>query len=407
MHPKLKLFAKWVAPTSDSVTGVEAIVCFLRVLFTCFLHVVSMKDSSQLLQALHTSLPSSCKVRSTKEYRGNAASRGLLDVKDEIIAKLLSTRECIWECMTAAGKSKYWPGIACSAVRGCILFVSPISVDIPDIAWEANTASYWQRGGGDFGGSSTKTGAKLHVISLGLFLKWFAQDPELLGNYSLIAFDEFDEAKYGNASFSTVLVQVRQRAADLGIKLALLSATVPLGLENMPRFEYHERRYPLTVLEVEIENGADSFQVVTNIGANLLKLGHTSILFFPGEAEINTACENGGKDFIPFHAKLSEEQIETTRQPASSARCLCSSTLGEKGTTIPDIDFALCAGVARTQRDTNGVSEYMDNEVDEARAFQRMSRAGRTKAGVGLRIVRSDLPKVLRASYMGLFFFNK
>ena len=75
----------------------------------------------------------------TKEYPGDPSNQGLLDVKEDIKNKLMSTRECIWECMTASGKSMHWPGIACSVVTGCICFITPVSVDIPDIATAAET----------------------------------------------------------------------------------------------------------------------------------------------------------------------------------------------------------------------------------------------------------------------------
>ena len=356
-----------------------------------------MDESSCLLQALHSSLPGGCKVIRTNSYLGDPSSQGLLDVKVEIKEQISNTRECIWKCMTAAGKSMHWPGIVCSALSGCALFITPVTVDIPDIARAANTRSYWQRGSNESGGDSTKAQAKLRVVSLGLFMKWFAGDPDFLSQYALVAFDEFDEAKYGNVAFSTVLVKVRARLAELNIKLALLSATVPPGLVDatgIAVFDYSKRKFPLTTLDVEIDDSMDAFDVITDIGRNLLGRGHTSICFFPGEGEISNACERGGKEFYPFHAKLTEQQIDAARKGTSWPRCVCSSSKGEKGTTIPDIDVALCAGVARVQRDVNGFLEHLDVAVDDARCFQRMSRAGRTHAGVGLRILRTDLPNV-------------
>lgn len=178
------------------------------------------------------------------------------------------------------------------------------------------------------GGNTNKSRANLHVVSLALFLKWFATDPCVLSQYALLAFGELDEAKYGNVSFSTVLMQVRERSAELNIKLALLSATVPFGLSetgNIAVFQYSLRRFPLTTLHVEIEHCMNSCDVITEIGKNLLGLGHTSILFFSGESAITTACESGGKEFFSFHAKLTDAQIEAARRGASSPRCVCSS----------------------------------------------------------------------------------
>ena len=121
--------------------------------------------------------------------------------------------------------------------------------------------------------------------------------------------------------------------------------------------------------------------------------GHTSLLFFPGEAEIIKSCQLGGDNFVPLHAKLEDSKIAAARAATAFPRCICASSLGEKGTTIPDVTFALDAGVARVESDRNGIHKTIDVEVDDARAFQRMSRAGRTRPGVGVRIRRS-LPAI-------------
>ena len=216
-----------------------------------------------------------------------------------------------------------------------------------------------------------KAQADVHVVRMGLFKKWYAQRPTILEDYELVALDEFDLAKYADAAFSTLLINIIQDRISKRRRLSLLSAT-----GQAFTFVYAKRRHDLVTATLEIPLGADADVIMTELARDLRDRCETSQIFFPGEREVAEACTLLGKEgTFPLHAKLEVDEIAAAREPLNTARCIPSTSLGERGTTIPDVAYVMDTGRARNETTELGVAKMVDEVVDAPRGFQRASRA--------------------------------
>ena len=321
-----------------------------------------------------------------EEIPGDPAA-GLEQVRAELLRALSSLDErcntLILDASTTAGKSKVYPSLVASL--GKTLLATTVRVDVQDIAAKATVPAYWQLGGARSGGC--KRSSRLHVVTVGLLAKWVAENPRVLLQYEHVILDEYDGAA-ADVTYSTLVERVRKTCKQC----TLMSATHTPAAHAMVRkgeakvFQYHRRKHALTKFEMTCPGGQEE-ACTTALAKNLLDAGYTSLLFVPGEKEITTACAAIGPAAYPLHAKAEEEQIKDAFRPRNTARVVCSSSIAEKGATIPDVTFVLDLGRCRKDTSTMGVSESVDYASDDSTPHQRASRAGRTHPGVAVRVI--------------------
>ena len=342
-------------------------------------------SAASSVAALKRCLPPGCSVVLKEEIQGDPAA-GLEQVREELLRALSSLDEScntlILDASTTTGKSKVYPSLVASL--GKTLLATTVRVDVQDIAEKATVPAYWQVGGGRCGGC--KRSSRLHVVTVGLLAKWVAEDPRVLLQYEHVILDEYDGAA-ADVTYSTLVERVRKTCK----KCTLMSATHAPAADAMVRkgeaklFQYHRRKHALTKFEMTCPGGQEE-ACTAALAKNLLDAGYTSLLFVPGEKEITTACAAIGPDACPLHAKAEEKHIEDAFRPRNTARVVCSSSIAEKGATIPDVTFVVDLGRSRKDTSTMGVSESVDYASDDNTSHQRASRAGRTHPGVAVRV---------------------
>ena len=83
-----------------------------------------------------------------------------------------------------------------------------------------------------------------------------------------------------------------------------------------------------------------------------------------------------------LHGEMDEQSIDTTKKPTGFARCILSTSKGEKAVTIADVDHVIDAGFDRTAVYDKENRDMIDPRSMLATTIQRAGRVGRLKAGM-------------------------
>jgi hypothetical protein len=93
-----------------------------------------------------------------------------------------------------------------------------------------------------------------------------------------------------------------------------------------------------------------------------------------------------------LHGEMDEQSIDTTKRPTGFARCILSTSKGEKAVTIADVDHVIDSGFDRTAVDDKEDRDMIDTRSTLATTVQRAGRVGRVKAGTYSIVVPADCP---------------
>lgn len=125
------------------------------------------------------------------------------------------------------------------------------------------------------------------------------------------------------------------------------------------------------------------------------------LVFFSGENEIRDAAEllNGRKlkdtEVLPLYGRLSaSEQLRVfTAKPAMiKRRIVLATNVAETSLTVPGIKYVIDTGTARISRYStrSKIQQLPIEAISKASANQRSGRAGRTSAGIAIRLYSED-----------------
>ena len=335
-------------------------------------------------------MPAGCSLKVLSSIEGDGGN-GLEDVADAFRAAVRgltpNCRTLVLDAVTASGKTKVAPSLAVREV-GRTLMMTSVRVDVEDIAGHASVPVYWQTGGQQKGGTASKASARLHVVTTGVAERWLLNDPELFRRYEMVIVDEYDGAAH-SATFAQIIARVRQSAR----RCMLVSATHTSATDHMleagtaVRFEYHARKHSLLNLGLQCPRNQEEACLHT-LAANLLRRGLSSLVFLPGQQEVARACTAIGPGAVPLHGKCTTKEKHAAMKAGSAAKVVCSTSVAERGATIPGMNVALDLGICRTERVQLGVSESWDYNADESTSCQRGGRVASTGPGVSVRVLR-------------------
>lgn len=210
-----------------------------------------------------------------------------------------------------------------------------------------------------------------------------------------------------------------------GTPSATSTTATSIGTELHPEPEPGE----LATLGYGLGENIDLETALVGAVDELLEEEHGDILvFLPGERDILDAREAlahhlkdrfvsdpkapgkpNGIEVLPLFARLSAPEQHRIYAPHHRRRIILSTNIAETSLTVPGIKYVVDAGLARISRFSNKtkVQRLPIEGVSKASAGQRAGRAGRTSAGVAVRLYserdfanRDDFtePEILRTS---------
>lgn len=275
---------------------------------------------------------------------------------------------------------------------------------------------------------------RIALMTDGILLNEIHRD-RLLRRYDTIIIDEAHERSLNIDFLLGYLRRLLPRRPDL--KVIVTSATIdpesfarhfapnPGDPESAaPIIEVSGRTYPVEVRYRPHDEAAEDD--LDGLVAALRELDREPagdvLVFLPGEAEIRDAMDavTGmyAKDVtptevLPLFGRLSAADQHRVFEPSTRAgvrrRVILSTNVAETSLTVPGIRYVIDTGTARISRYSvrSKIQRLPIEAISQASAQQRAGRAGRTAAGIAIRLYAEDdftrrpeftEPEILRTS---------
>lgn len=265
------------------------------------------------------------------------------------------------------------------------------------------------------GGSRTR----IRFLTEGTLMRRLLSDPELSG-VSVVVFDEVHERNLAT-DVALALADRLRRSTRPDLKLLAMSAT----LEAEKFAEYlgpcevistEGRPHRVEVEHLKRPDDRPLHLQVTGAVKRLLGAGVEGhfLVFLPGAAEIRRAAQAleefaREKDLrvLPLHGALPSNLQQAALAPSEKRKIVLATNVAETSVTIEGIGAVIDSGLARVAGYSpfGGLPTLRLAKVSQASAIQRAGRAGRTQAGVALRLYTRedflarpahDTPEILR-----------
>ncbi|MDG4873686.1 ATP-dependent helicase HrpB [Mesorhizobium sp. WSM4935] len=271
----------------------------------------------------------------------------------------------------------------------------------------------------------TSARTKILVVTEGVLSRMILDDPELPG-VSAVIFDEFHERSL-DGDFGLALALDVQGALRPDLRLLVMSATldgarVAKLLSEAPVIESEGRAFPVEIRYDERPAGTAIEDAMTKAVRSALAGEQGSVLaFLPGQREIERTAERlagnvaADTDVVPLYGQLDNKAQDQAIRPAPAGRrkVVLATSIAETSITIDGVRVVIDSGLSRLPRyePASGLTRLETVRVSRASADQRAGRAGRTQAGVAVRLWRAEQtaslpaftpPEILEADLSGL-----
>lgn len=339
----------------------------------------------------------------------NNTSLPIHSVADQIVDGLADRSRVVLSAPTGSGKSTQVPQILLDRARvvGEIIVLQPRRMAARLLAKRVSQERNG-RLGEEVGyqvrfekavGSETR----IRFVTEAIFLRQVLKDPELKG-VGAVVFDEFHERSLtADLGIACALQSVCSQRPDL--KIVVMSATLDVDalqeyLEPCVRVEATGRLYPVvtrymgSALNREAapvwERAAKAFRTLVREKV----LGNV-LIFMPGVYEIRKTIaaieslpESSDYVVLPLQSELSADAQDQALQPGAQPKVIVSTNVAETSITIEGVHAVIDGGLARVARfdPRRGINSILVEPISRASAEQRAGRAGRTAAGICLRL---------------------
>ena len=271
----------------------------------------------------------------------------------------------------------------------------------------------------------TSARTRILVVTEGVLSRMILDDPELPG-VSAVIFDEFHERSL-DGDFGLALALDVQGALRPDLRLLVMSATldgarVAKLLAQAPVIESEGRAYPVQIRYDERPAGtAIEDAMARAVRAALAGEDGSVLAFLPGQREIDPTAERlqgnvaADTDIVPLYGQLDNRAQDQAIRPAPPGRrkVVLATSIAETSITIDGVRVVIDSGLSRLPRyePASGLTRLETVRVSKASADQRAGRAGRTQAGVAVRLWRAEQtaslpaftpPEILEADLSGL-----
>ena len=265
------------------------------------------------------------------------------------------------------------------------------------------------------------TGPKTRIrfLTEAILTRRLSGDPKLSG-VSVVILDEFHE-RHIDTDIGLALVRMA-RENNPQLKLLVMSATLDAApvaayLGGAPVVSLSESAHELAF---EYEEKPDSRPLHEKVRSGVLRLfrsgiGGDILVFLPGAAEIRRAAEalgpsaeSAGFMISLLHGNLPAAEQRQALCPSDKPKVILSTNVAETSITIPGVAAVIDSGLARVAGHSawSGFPTLATAKISKSSAAQRAGRAGRTRAGVVLRLYsradynarpQRDVPEILRS----------
>ncbi|QDC01589.1 ATP-dependent helicase HrpB [Mesorhizobium sp. 8] len=271
----------------------------------------------------------------------------------------------------------------------------------------------------------TSARTKILVVTEGVLARMILDDPELPG-VSAVLFDEFHERSL-DGDFGLALALDVQGALRPDLRLLVMSATldgarVAKLLSGAPVVESEGRSFPVDIRYHERPPGEPIEDAVARAIREALAEESGSVLaFLSGQREIQRTAERldgrigADVDVVPLYGQLDGKAQDAAIRPAPPGRrkVVLSTAIAETSITIDGVRVVIDSGLSRLPKyePASGLTRLETVRVSKASADQRAGRAGRTQAGVAIRLWRAEQtaalpvftpPEILEVDLSGL-----
>ncbi|HEY2899829.1 MAG TPA: ATP-dependent helicase C-terminal domain-containing protein [Polyangia bacterium] len=248
----------------------------------------------------------------------------------------------------------------------------------------------------DVGSAETR----LRFITEGILTRRLLVDPTLAG-VAVVVLDEFHE-RHLATDLALPLLRRLQQTARPDLKLVVMSATldaepVRAYLDGCASFRSEGRRFDVAIEHVD---GPDDRPLAAQVASAVRRLVREQpdgdiLVFLPGAGEIRRAQESiAGQPglssllVLPLHGEMSLSEQNRAVKPAGQRKVILSTNVAETSVTIDGVVAVIDSGLARVAAHSpwTGLPTVTLAKISQASAIQRAGRAGRTRAGMALRL---------------------
>ena len=249
---------------------------------------------------------------------------------------------------------------------------------------------------------------RVEIVTEGVFTRMLLDDPELTG-VAAVLFDEFHERSLDGDLGLALTLDAAALRPDL--RVLVMSATIDGArvaklLDNAPVIESLGRAFPVQTIHREpdpLQRIED--QVANAVLAALREHEGSALVFLPGQGEITRVAERltgrvpPDTDIAPLYGQLTPAEQDRAIRPAEPGRrkVVLATSIAETSLTIDGVRIVIDAGFRRVPvyEPGTGLTTLATTRVSRAGADQRRGRAGRTSAGVAIRLWNEGQTAVL------------
>jgi ATP-dependent helicase HrpB len=264
---------------------------------------------------------------------------------------------------------------------------------------------------------------RIEMITEGILLRRLLDEP-FLPDVGIVVFDEFHQRSLAS-DLALAMVREVQQSVRPELRVVVMSATLASGpiatyLGGCPIIESTGRTFPVEIrYHAVLDRQPLAESVAMGVEQLLALTPGDCLVFLPGVGEIRQ-CEKRLAMFAAEHdlalhqlyGDLPAEQQDAVLQPGPLRKIILATNVAETSLTIEGVTGVVDSGLARVLRldERTGLDRLELTPISKAAADQRAGRAGRTQAGVCLRLwpetaqrSRADLelPEIQRVDLAG------
>lgn len=358
-----------------------------------------------------------------------AARLPIYDIEDSIVSSVREHGRVIISAPTGSGKSTQVPQMLLGhgvLGAGQVVVLQPRRLATrllaARVAWERKVELGKEVGYQIRFENVTGAETRIRYVTEGVLLRQMVQDRKL-GGISAVIFDEFHERHlYGDITLAQALDLQESGRPDL--KLLVMSATLDANrlqeyLKPCRLLESQGRTFPVDIEFAKtpgyIEKRPVWEQAASAFSDFVGGSGEGDVLvFMPGGFEISQtinairhADESRGFLLLPLHGELPPRDQDAAVAQYDKRKVVVATNVAETSLTIDGVRCVIDSGLARIPRydPYRGINTLLIEKISRASADQRAGRAGRTAAGVCMRLwsreehahrLEQELPEVKR-----------
>jgi ATP-dependent helicase HrpB len=247
--------------------------------------------------------------------------------------------------------------------------------------------------------SRVSVSTRIAFMTEGVLLRRLLDEP-FLPDVSVVIFDEFHERSLASDLALSMVRQIQQSVRP-DLKIVVMSATLaaqPIAkyLANCPVIESQGRTFPVEIRYwPQLDRRPLSDVVAQAIEQTIAATPGDCLVFLPGVGEIRQ-CQRRleaiglGQDcaLMPLYGDLAADEQDAVLAANARRKIILSTNVAETSLTIDGVTCVIDSGLSRSLRydDRTGLDRLELGPICRASADQRAGRAGRTQAGVCLRL---------------------